>query len=67
MCYYLLMKQAIMHISVLEFTCPTCGEHCSNQSGSHLFCVLDLPDEVVCDCCGERLKVPQKAKKFGDT
>lgn len=60
------MKTAIVHISVLEFTCPECKEHIAASTGSHMFPTDEpLPDEFECDCCGAKLKVPAKARKLG--
>lgn len=59
------MKTAKLHIAVIEFTCPVCGEHLSAESGSHMFPVSEgMPEELACDCCGIKLKVPFKAKKL---
>lgn len=61
------MKTAQMHIAVLEFTCPECGEHISADSGSHMFPVSEgLPETLECDACGAKLKVPAKAKKIAE-
>jgi len=61
------MKTAKMHIAVLEFTCPECGEHISGAGGSHMFPLSDgLPSDLECDACGARLKVPAKARKLAD-
>jgi predicted RNA-binding Zn-ribbon protein involved in translation (DUF1610 family) len=57
------MKAAVMHIAVIEFTCPECGEHISAASGSHMFPLSDpLPEILKCDCCGVELRVPAKAR-----
>ena len=60
------MKTAVLHIAVLEFTCPHCKEHLSNEDGSHLFPThqAELPETLTCDSCGEVVKVPAKAKKI---
>lgn len=59
------MKTAKLHITVVEFSCPTCGENISSECGSHMFALNEpLPEILVCDCCGDRLKVPAKAMKL---
>ena len=59
------MKTAQLHIAVIEFTCPECDEHLSAPSGSHMFPVNEpIPEELECDCCKAKLKVPAKARKF---
>lgn len=58
------MKSAQMHIAVLEFTCPDCGEHISSPGGSHMFELHEIPEQLKCDCCGKELKVPKRALKL---
>ncbi len=58
------MKTAKLHITVIELTCPTCGEHLESDSGSHLFQLFEIPDTIRCELCKENLKVPTRAKKL---
>jgi predicted RNA-binding Zn-ribbon protein involved in translation (DUF1610 family) len=58
------MKSAILHIAVVEFTCPYCGEHVSAPHGSHMFGVSEIPDTLKCESCGKALAVPARAKKI---
>ncbi|MGZ6477689.1 MAG: hypothetical protein ACXWQE_00225 [Bdellovibrionales bacterium] len=59
------MKVAKWQVQVIEFICPECDEFISEEkSGSHGFMVYDIPEKLVCDCCGQELKVPSAALKF---
>jgi hypothetical protein len=59
------MQNSVVHI---ELTCPECNEHLSAPNGSHLFDLNEkLPDEIECDCCHTKLKIPARAKKLGKT
>lgn len=58
------MKTAVIHIAVIEFSCSACNEHISSPSGSHMFELYQGPEQLECDSCGAKLKVPAKAKKL---
>lgn len=60
------MKTAVMHVRVIEFTCPICDANLEQKNGSHMFDIGntgELPDTLTCEC-GAELKVPAKAKKL---
>jgi hypothetical protein len=59
------MKNAIMHIVMVEFQCPYCYEFASTPFGSHMFEIHEIPDkEERCDTCMKAMKIPVKAKKL---
>lgn len=58
------MKTAKLHFAAVEFTCPVCNEHISCDSGSHMFLLYEIPEELECDLCKIKLKVPDQAKKL---
>ena len=56
--------KAQMHVSAVEFTCPKCKENIPHRSGSHMFELFEIPDELVCQTCDIKVQVPEKAKKL---
>jgi predicted RNA-binding Zn-ribbon protein involved in translation (DUF1610 family) len=59
------MKFAKLVVSAVELLCPECGEKISSHKGCRVFSLNEpIPELLVCDGCGEKLKSPAKAKKL---
>jgi len=60
------VKTAKPHVTVIELTCPECGEHLSAANGSHSFVEHEpMPAVLECEYCGITLGVPKRP--FGGT